>query len=226
MERGIGKRGLILLSTAHTGFLTIYLHMYFCDYHSSRFTMGLFGRKKDRAKATQSNGSNGGTGTLVAKESAPQQTSLNQTKKTPPAQVASQKQKATSGKTTANSKEPTLAMVTELIQDLATAEQTSGDRPASALRSLFALSEHSSDGQNRVQMVRIDGAKLVPVLLAFLQRCARGSSEQYLALLVLNNVSIPSENKRVSYRTHLQTNLLFLVYIKNPDRSPSNLSLF
>jgi len=159
--------------------------------------MGLFGRKKDRAKATQSNGSNGGTGTLVAKESAPQQTSLNQTKKTPPAQVASQKQKATSGKTTANSKEPTLAMVTELIQDLATAEQTSGDRPASALRSLFALSEHSSDGQNRVQMVRIDGAKLVPVLLAFLQRCARGSSEQYLALLVLNNVSIPSENKRL-----------------------------
>lgn len=93
---------------------------------------------------------------------------------------------------------PTLDMVSKLIQDLATAKETSGDKPASALRMLFALSEHSTDGETRTKMVRVDGAKLVPVLLQFLQRCARGSSEQYLALLVLNNVSIPIENKRVS----------------------------
>lgn len=37
----------------------------------------------------------------------------------------------------------------------------------------------------------------MPVLLEFLQRCERSSSEQYLALLVLNNVSIPAENKRI-----------------------------
>lgn len=93
---------------------------------------------------------------------------------------------------------PTLAMVPKLVHDLATAKETSGEKPAKALRMLFALSEHSSDGENRIQMVRVDGAKIVPVLLDFLHRCARGSSEQYLALLVINNVSIPSENKRVS----------------------------
>ena len=47
-------------------------------------------------------------------------------------------------------------------------------------------------------MVRQDGGRLVPALLGFLRRCERGSSEQYLALLVLNNISIPSDNKRVS----------------------------
>ena len=34
-------------------------------------------------------------------------------------------------------------------------------------------------------------------LLSFLRGCPRDSSEQYLALLVLNNLSIPVQNKRV-----------------------------
>lgn len=38
---------------------------------------------------------------------------------------------------------------------------------------------------------------LIPTLLTFLQRCPRDSSEQYLSLLVLNNLSIPMENKRL-----------------------------
>ena len=38
---------------------------------------------------------------------------------------------------------------------------------------------------------------LIPTLLTFLQRCPRDSSEQYLTLLVLNNLSIPMENKRL-----------------------------
>ncbi len=38
---------------------------------------------------------------------------------------------------------------------------------------------------------------LVPTLLHFIKRCKRNSNEQYLALLVLNNISIPLENKRV-----------------------------
>jgi hypothetical protein len=36
---------------------------------------------------------------------------------------------------------------------------------------------------------------LIPTLLTFLQRCPKDSSEQYLTLLVLNNLSIPMENK-------------------------------
>lgn len=88
-----------------------------------------------------------------------------------------------------------MAMVPTLVKDLSTAASTSGDKPARALRMLFSLSEQVG---NRTQMVRIKRAMLVPELLAFLKRCARGSSEQYLALLVLNNISIPRENKRVS----------------------------
>jgi hypothetical protein len=94
-------------------------------------------------------------------------------------------------------KEPTLEMVPQFIEDLLCAEETSSHEPASALRSLFALSEHGHT-ENRSEMVHSSAnTKLVPTLLSFLQRCERGSSEKYLTLLVLNNISIPSENKRV-----------------------------
>eukprot|EP00957_Ditylum_brightwellii_P086039 6545641-Ditylum_brightwellii.AAC.1 len=87
-------------------------------------------------------------------------------------------------------------MVPSLVEDLASATDTSAEAPARALRMLFALSEHSSHQENRTAMVREANGRLVPVLLDFLRRCERSSSEQYLALLVLNNISIPSENKR------------------------------
>ena len=92
--------------------------------------------------------------------------------------------------------EPTLNHVPQLIQDIRMNE--AGDKPAMALRQLFALSEHPSD--NRIEMVETD---LVPTLLTFLQNSERGSSEQYLTLLVLNNISIPAQNKRVSYPASL-----------------------
>lgn len=92
-----------------------------------------------------------------------------------------------------------MAMVPMLVKDLSTAANTSGDKPARALRMLFSLSEQVG---NRTQMARMSGGMLVPELLAFLKRCARGSSEQYLALLVLNNISIPRENKRVCLPCH------------------------
>lgn len=88
--------------------------------------------------------------------------------------------------------EPTLDHVPQFIQDIQTNE--SGDKAARALRMLFSLSEHPSD--NRTMMVDSD---LVPTLLMFLQSSERGSSEQYLTLLVLNNISIPAQNKRVSF---------------------------
>ena len=58
--------------------------------------------------------------------------------------------------------------------------------------------QYRVENRNRVDMVKCADGGLVPALLDFLGRCKRGSSEQYLALLVLNNVSIPGENKRVS----------------------------
>ena len=113
---------------------------------------------------------------------------------------------------------PSMALIPGLVRDLETAPTASGDVPARALRTLFSLSEHggnnggggsgstvngsgktpSESESNRTAMVRQDGGRLVPVLLGFLRRCERGSSEQYLALLVLNNISIPTDNKRVS----------------------------
>lgn len=78
----------------------------------------------------------------------------------------------------------------------------SSDPSSRALRSLFTLSEHASSHKDRVAMVhwtptpRERSAALVPALLDFLKRCKRETSEQYLAMLVLNNVSIPHENKR------------------------------
>jgi hypothetical protein len=90
--------------------------------------------------------------------------------------------------------EANMDMLSELVEDLHTSVDTSGETPAKALRMLFSLSE-SAETENRTKMVR--DADLVPELLDFLKRCERGSSEQYLALLVLNNISIPSENKRL-----------------------------
>jgi hypothetical protein len=78
----------------------------------------------------------------------------------------------------------------------------SSEPPSRALRSLFSLSEHASSHKDRVAMVQWksqnegDPSSLVPALLDFLSRCQRDTSEQYLAMLVLNNISIPHENKR------------------------------
>jgi hypothetical protein len=75
--------------------------------------------------------------------------------------------------------------------------------PSRALRSLFTLSEHASSHSDRVAMAHWKPPKedtsssLIPALLDFLKRCQRDSSEQYLAMLVLNNISIPHENKRI-----------------------------
>jgi hypothetical protein len=111
----------------------------------------------------------------------------------------------------------TMEHLPDLILDLETAVETSAKRPARSLHMLFTLSEHGHN-DNRVEMVRVgDGeiydvnedndhdeglprscGKLVPALLTFLRRCHVNSQEYRLTLLVLNNISIPFENKRVS----------------------------
>lgn len=122
-----------------------------------------------------------------------------------------------------SSTQPSITLLSDYIQALSEVHSPdpSADLPSRALRALFALSEHNTSHDVRVAMVRehdnIGGVvtkgkqginiiknnnsdkagKLVPTLLSFLQRCPRDSSEQYLTLLVLNNLSIPMENKQL-----------------------------
>eukprot|EP00978_Attheya_sp_CCMP212_P007561 scaffold17461_cov53-Attheya_sp.AAC.10 len=99
---------------------------------------------------------------------------------------------------TASLEPPSLEMLPQLVDDLKEVDHndTSGDVAARTLRMLFSLSEHAHS-DHRTALVRDADGQLVPVLLDFLGRCERSSSEQYLVLLVLNNISIPSENKRI-----------------------------
>lgn len=53
----------------------------------------------------------------------------------------------------------------------------------------------ANDKNNNTITNKKAAGPLIPTLLTFLQRCPRDSSEQYLSLLVLNNLSIPMENK-------------------------------
>jgi len=83
------------------------------------------------------------------------------------------------------------------IDSLSTCKETFLSKPTNALRKLFAMSENtSSQPEYRTQMVSSCSGRLVPVLIEYLRRCKKGSSEQYLSLLVLNNLSIPVENKK------------------------------
>jgi hypothetical protein len=94
--------------------------------------------------------------------------------------------------------ELTLADLDSLVNTLARCKETYDEEPSRALRVLFTLSEnHESFESNRIQMVKDANGRLVPTLIKFLQRCQSNSSEQYLALLVLNNISIPLENKKI-----------------------------
>lgn len=99
---------------------------------------------------------------------------------------------------TQSTKIPTIDDLPTFIREIQSCDETYGLKPAKALRSLFALSEDENLTEiNRIRMAREDDGKLIPALLDFLQRCEPSSSEQYLALLVLNNISIPKENKRL-----------------------------
>lgn len=109
--------------------------------------------------------------------------------------------------------EPTIEHVPQLINDIETND--SSDKAARALRMLFSLSEHPSN--NRIQMVQDSRHRLVPVLMNFLQTSDRGSSEQYLTLLVLNNISIPAQNKRVIALEHHGANILAKLLCDDPS---------
>ncbi|OEU12141.1 hypothetical protein FRACYDRAFT_244402 [Fragilariopsis cylindrus CCMP1102] len=112
----------------------------------------------------------------------------------------------------------TLDHVPDLILDLETAVIVNAKRPMRALQMLFKLSSSSSGptsssntNTTRIGMVHqkmIDnndgndneryryGQQLVLTLLKYIKRCTPQSNEHNLALIVLNNLSIPPENKK------------------------------
>jgi hypothetical protein len=118
------------------------------------------------------------------------------------------------------SQEVTLADLERLVNDLAHCKETFDEEPSRSLRMLFMLSEnHESFEANRVQMVKDANGRLVPTLIKFLQRCLANSSEQYLALLVLNNISIPLENKKKVALDHQGAYILARMLCLYPDCS-------
>jgi len=110
---------------------------------------------------------------------------------------------------------PTMGMVPELIENLG-APDTSSEEVNSALRALFSLSE-GENRHNREDLISTAEGKLVPALLSFLTRSERGSPGQYLALLVLNNVSIPVENKRAVAIGHGAARVLSRLLCADPS---------
>lgn len=112
---------------------------------------------------------------------------------------------------------PSIEHVPSLIHELATVRSTSSERANKALRKLFAVSEHSSFQENRIDMVRVAEGRLIPVLLDVLLRCEKGSPEQFLTLLVLNNISIPNENKRLIALEHQGVKVLSQLLCDDPS---------
>ena len=107
-----------------------------------------------------------------------------------------------------------------LINDLASCQETFAEEPARALRTLFALSEHHALHEIiRIRMINEANATLVPTLLQFLQQCKPNSSEQYLALLVLNNLSIPTENKGIIALQYKAVSILSRMLCWHPESS-------
>lgn len=120
--------------------------------------------------------------------------------------------------------EPSMKHLPDLILDLKTAVDTAHERSVGALRKLFALSEHA-ESNNRIEMVHAEDGALVPTLLYFLERCARKSPEQFLSLLVLNNMSIPTENKRVRAYYVFHSAAPFYIFRSDHSQSRSSYSV-
>ena len=129
-----------------------------------------------------------------------------------------------------SSNQATIDDVPTFVQAIQSCDETYSLKPAKALRSLFALSEDDAFHEiNRIRMVREEFSSslssnhnqqqllLVPILLDFIQRCESSSSEQYLALLVLNNVSIPKENKRLIAIEWKGAEILCRLLCQNPN---------
>ncbi|CAJ1950610.1 unnamed protein product [Cylindrotheca closterium] len=99
------------------------------------------------------------------------------------------------------SSDVTMDQLPHLLKDLEDGTDETRVKTSKALKMLFALSEHP-ESRNRIEMVRYDNGRIVSALLNVLCRSTQKSNEKYMALLVLNNISIPAENKQVIAIVH------------------------
>jgi hypothetical protein len=98
-------------------------------------------------------------------------------------------------------------IVSQLIDDIDAAKEILDEKSTRALRKLFSMSEQPSETDQsydpRTRMVRVANLRFVPALLKFLERGLsleirhRSKAAEYLALLLLNSISIPMDNKRL-----------------------------
>ena len=93
--------------------------------------------------------------------------------------------------------------VPSLAHDLEMVKTTGAELAFHALRKLFALSEHATPLED-IRREMVGSTTLVSVLLQYLERCLAersddgGQQPQFiLALMILNNISIPVPNKRL-----------------------------
>ena len=128
--------------------------------------------------------------------------------------------------------EVTLDHLSDLILDLETAVIVGAKRPLRALKMLLTLSalapikqdvivhktkKPKSSQQTRIEMVRSENRRLVPALLNFLKRCTVPSKEHSLTLLILGNLSIPQQSKRVIAIEHSGAEILAKLLCENPS---------
>ena len=98
---------------------------------------------------------------------------------------------------------PSMQSLPYLVDIIAKSDTISETKIIECLHLLVILSSQNEKNttetleENRKYMASYNGCYLVTKLLDFLRCSVRGSKEQYLALLVLNNLSIPPENKRL-----------------------------
>jgi hypothetical protein len=142
--------------------------------------------KKKKAKKIPTDGVNKDNGSVTQTSSS--HSSVTQYE-------ATKKNKKLSKLGSLRSTEITLEQLPELISDLE-ADASRGVKTSKALKMLFSLSEQP-ESYNRIEMVRYENGRIVTALFDVLFRSQQKSNEKYMALLVLNNISIPAENKEV-----------------------------
>jgi hypothetical protein len=117
-----------------------------------------------------------------------------------------------------NAKVHSIDAVPTYVQDLVSSRDPGGERTSRTLRKLFAVSQIAANPESRNEdSTGLFNGGLIPALLAFLGRCERGSSEQSTALLILNNLSIPEENKRAIAIDFDGAKILCLLLVEDPS---------
>eukprot|EP00526_Cylindrotheca_closterium_P004682 CAMPEP_0113628566 /NCGR_PEP_ID=MMETSP0017_2-20120614/14803_1 /TAXON_ID=2856 /ORGANISM="Cylindrotheca closterium" /LENGTH=787 /DNA_ID=CAMNT_0000538879 /DNA_START=103 /DNA_END=2462 /DNA_ORIENTATION=- /assembly_acc=CAM_ASM_000147 len=115
------------------------------------------------------------------------------------------------------SSDVTMDQLPDIVKDLEAGTDEIRAKTPKALKMLFALSEQP-ESHNRIEMARYDNGRIVTALLNILcSSSPQKSNEKYMALLVLNNISIPAENKQAVAITHDAVRVLSKLLCDDPS---------